>query len=348
MAKACKNCEELFNTQYEFCPHCGMQSKDDLTVGVLFYNTISNYFSFDARFLKSFFPLLFKPGFLAEKFIQGKRLLFLHPAQMYLFITVVFFFLFSFVTRDTVKEVDKGISEAFKETKVAVNEERSKEKDSLARLELRKTLKANQFLTRLSDAKIDSIVNNKNLKKNEISFDFNSKEVDSLIAINAPREVIYAKMGMAENAGYLKRKLYDQLFKFYKQKSGGSILQAFYDSIPIALFILLPIFALILKLFYRKRGSFAHHLVFSFYFFSFLFTVFSIILIMRFVFTLPGWVRFLMMLSTFIYLVLAIKQFYKQGLGLSFVKSGIISFIYLLIVIPIAVFIMSVLAFFTY
>ncbi|WNH14436.1 DUF3667 domain-containing protein [Thalassobellus suaedae] len=41
-----------------------------------------------------FIPLLIKPGYLTAKFIEGKRLLYLHPAKMYLFIVVVFFFFF--------------------------------------------------------------------------------------------------------------------------------------------------------------------------------------------------------------------------------------------------------------
>ena len=94
------NCEHKFEEGFKFCPHCGQKTNDDLTLGVLFYNTITNYFSVDARFFKSFIPLMFKPGYLAKRFIEGKRLLYLHPAQMYLFISVVFFFLFSFITRD--------------------------------------------------------------------------------------------------------------------------------------------------------------------------------------------------------------------------------------------------------
>ena len=66
-------------------------------------------------------------------------------------------------------------------------------------------------------------------------------------------------MGLNDDAGTFKRKLYSQVLKFYKQRNGGSILQVFYDTIPIAMFILLPIFALLLKIFYFKKGSFSHH-----------------------------------------------------------------------------------------
>ena len=66
----CQNCENEHKIEFKFCPHCGQQTKEDLTVGVLFYNTISNYFSFDARFLRSFIPLMFKPGFIAKKEVE--------------------------------------------------------------------------------------------------------------------------------------------------------------------------------------------------------------------------------------------------------------------------------------
>ena len=47
--------------------------------------------------------------FLAKRFIEGKRLLYLHPAQMYLFISVVFFFLLSVtVVRNQVETLDQS------------------------------------------------------------------------------------------------------------------------------------------------------------------------------------------------------------------------------------------------
>lgn len=115
----CKNCEQTHEVDFEFCPYCGQKTDVDLTFGVLFYNTISNYFSFDARFFKSFIPLMFKPGILAKLFIEGKRLLYLHPAQMYLFISVVFFFLFSIVTRESISKLDNLFEEGFKSEKIS-------------------------------------------------------------------------------------------------------------------------------------------------------------------------------------------------------------------------------------
>ena len=109
----CKNCEESFDASFDYCPYCGQETVDNLTFGVLFSNTISNYFSIDARFFKSFIPLMTKPGVLARHFVGGKRLSYLHPAQFYLFISVVFFFIFSFTIRKADNEVSKALEKSF-------------------------------------------------------------------------------------------------------------------------------------------------------------------------------------------------------------------------------------------
>ncbi|WP_396601158.1 DUF3667 domain-containing protein [Algibacter sp. R77976] len=361
--ETCKNCEKQFKESFKFCPHCGQQAKDELTVKVLFYNTISNYFSFDARFFKSFFPLLFKPGYLADKFIEGKRLLYLHPAQMYLFIAVVFFFLFSFIQRNTVQALDEGLAEVTSKENIlkditdvrirdsisVVLTEKQKIEDSVARAELRKTLKANKFLHDFSEEQMDSLVNAENFRKNGmVDFDFSTKSVDSLIALDAPDDVIYKDMGMPDDAGWLKRKLYKQALRFYKSRQGGSILQTFYDTIPIAMFFLLPIFALILKILYRKHGLYAHHLVFSFYYFSFLFTVLSLIIGINFIVDIPDWIDWLVAFSAFIYLYLALRRFYQQGWIKTFFKASLTSFLFLLFIAPLTATFLGMFAFLFY
>ena len=351
----CKNCESQFEETFNFCPQCGQQSKEDLTVSVLFYNTISNYFSFDARFFKSFFPLLFKPGYLAKKFIEGKRLLYLHPAQLYLFVSVVFFFLLTtIVVRDQVQDLDTALKKTL-DTPSVLDSTKVKAQQVLD------SVKLDDILLPLKESGIpgmkaaqvkalDSLIktSNKKATTETSNFGFEKKEIDSLIAINASDAEIYKAMGASEEDGYITRKFYTQMLKFYKQRNGGQILQAVYDTIPISLFVLLPIFAFILKLLFYKRGRYAHHLVFSFYFFSFLFTVFSLILIANNFFEVPNWIDWLLVMSTFFYLFVAIKRFYNHGWFLSFIKTGISTFVYLMFVIPIAVVIIGLISFLFY
>jgi hypothetical protein len=355
----CQNCEESFENGFQFCPHCGQKAKDELTIGVLFYNTVSNYFSFDARFFKSFFPLLFKPGYLASKFIEGKRLLYLHPAQLYLFISVVFFFLLStIVIRDKVYEFDTALKKTF--DKPIINDSIKSEAKAKAEKFLDSVM-LDSILKPLSEKGIpgmkieeikalDSLIrtNAKNGNNIGTSFDFDQKKLDSLISIGASDTDIHKEMGMGDNPSWIKRKLYVQVLKFYKQRNGGQIFQAAVDTIPISLFILLPIFAFILKILFYKCGRYSHHLVFSFYFFSFLFTVFSIQLVVNYFWDIPTWLDSLLIFSTIFYLFIAIKRFYGQGWVLSFFKTGLSTFIYFSFVIPIAIVIVGFAGFLFY
>ncbi|WP_242132328.1 DUF3667 domain-containing protein [Aestuariivivens marinum] len=332
--ETCKNCDRPFHDSYNFCPNCGQQTKEDLTVSVLFYNTISNYFSFDARFFKSFLPLVFKPGLIAKCFIEGKRLKYLHPAQFYLFISVVFFFIFSFKVREYNSNADKVLNEGF-EVLQGENIDKSINLDSLqAAIIPDSILKSNNVQG------LKKISNNKSIKTEEskvaLDLGYNPKKLDSLIASGASVQEQLEFLGMNNESGFLKRLYVKQVLKFYKQRGGG-IVQAFFDSIPIALFFMLPLFALILKLFYWRQGDFAYHLVFSFYFFSFLFIVLGFLIVVNeWILDLPDIIDWLIMLSTFLYLWLGLKYFYNRGYFVSLLKAGMVTLIYMSLIVPAA------------
>ena len=254
----CQNCEKSYDEGFQFCPHCGQKTNDELTIGVLFYNTISNYFSFDARFFKSFIPLMFKPGYLAKEFIKGKRLLFLHPAQMYLFVAVIFFFIFNFYVRESREVLDKNMQDVLASRTEKIKEtDTISSKDSLNVEALLKPLKENSKILGLDEDAInaiDSLSAIKVPKKNiGTSFSFNEEEIDSLIAIGASDKELYIAMGMEVEDGFIKRKIYAQILKFYKTMGLGQIYQTFIDSIPLAMFFLLPIFAFLFKLFFYRK-----------------------------------------------------------------------------------------------
>nr|WP_321235486.1 DUF3667 domain-containing protein [uncultured Psychroserpens sp.] len=357
----CQNCESILDEQFEFCPSCGQKTNEELTIGVLFYNTISNYFSFDARFLKSFIPLMIRPGYLATKFLEGKRLLYLHPAQMYLFISVVFFFIISFSTRELVQEANKINEKVAKSTPSSaqntdtldIENEVVKGLDSAQIDKLMKPLKDNQQIIGLKDEDLklaDSIIKaeSANPRNLNTTWDFDKEKVDSLVAAGADKNIIYKEMGMSDDPSFLERRFFARMLNLVEGRGAGAIIQAFFDSIPISMFFLLPIFALILKIFYYKKGKYARHLVFSFYFFSFLFTAFSILFaVNRFIYDIPDWIDWLIVFSTYVYFFLALKRFYRQHWFWTWLKSGIITMVFLLMVIPFAAGIVLVFSFLT-
>lgn len=337
--KLCKNCSTAFNDAYSFCPHCGQQSKDDLTVGVLFYNTISNYFSFDARFLKSVLPLIFRPGHIAKAFVSGKRLQYLHPAQYYLFISVLFFFLFSFQVREINAVVDAQIKKGYEfgsstpsREQAPGDEANNTDQESLMPHPELQEERSNGSTTEKEET--DSIVQ---LETSQISGDFgyNIHELDSLIAIQAPEQLQLQALGMDEASGLVEQIFLKQYLKFHKQRGGG-IVQAFFDTIPIALFFLLPIFALVLKLIFSKRIPYTHHLVFSFYYFSFLFIVLTLLTALNLMGEIPDWVNQLFWLFSILYLWGAIHNFYQYSWKRSFFRSLLVLSINLLFIIPLS------------
>ncbi|WP_298902025.1 DUF3667 domain-containing protein [uncultured Psychroserpens sp.] len=352
----CLNCDSELDKQFEFCPNCGQKAEEDLTMGVLFYNTISNYFSFDARFLRGFLPLMFKPGFLPQKFIEGKRLVYLHPGQMYLFVAFIFFFVFSFTVTENTDILNKKLQKnnAVTLSGVPLDSIQKPALDSLQLERLTKPIKDNQKALGINeeDVKVlDSIIRTeaaKEARNTNLTFDFDQKKVDSLIKIEAKEDEIIRAMGMPDDAGFLKRKFYTQMLKLYKEKGVGTILLTLYNSLPIALFFLLPIFALILKVLYYKKGPYSHHLVFSLYFFSFLFTAFCILYLINLIVDIPDWIDWLLFLSTFFYLMFAVKRFYGQGWFLSWFKSGVATFMFLLFVAPLAFFVVGIFSFMFY
>ncbi len=343
----CKNCEEQFKENFKFCPFCGQQAIEKLTVGILFYNTLSNYLSFDARFFRSLIPLLFKPGYLASKFISGKRMLYLHPAKMYLFSTVVFFFLFSFIQKKHVFGLNKAIE---KGSSAVLNIDDVREqaiKDSITHVNYQNNLKQQKYIPNVIKKKMDSMANPANTNKELLKMNYVVKEIDSLIAINADEEVIYKVMGK-EGDGWFEKRFYRQSLRLYKSKQGGSILQTFYNEIPIALFFLLPIFALIINMLFKKKGGYAHHLVFSFYFFAFVFLVFSFVIGTNFIWNVPNWIDWVLVLSTFIYFIISLNKFYKESKFRTFYKACITGFVFSALIIPMAIVTMVVFSFLFY
>ena len=90
---------------------------------------------------------MFRPGYLARKFVEGKRLLYLHPAQYYLFVSVVFFFILSFNVREYNATVDKVIKKGY---------EIEKSQDSLNINPIDSTVVADVIKPVLDDPKISS------------------------------------------------------------------------------------------------------------------------------------------------------------------------------------------------
>jgi hypothetical protein len=98
-------------------------------------------------------------------------------------------------------------------------------------------------------------------------------------------------------------------------------IQTFIDRLAQVIFLLLPAFALLLKMLYRKR-LYVHHLVFSVYFHAFTFAVMIVATLIE----LAGWevVSNILMVAVPAYLLLGMKRFYQQTWPRTLVKWGVL------------------------
>jgi hypothetical protein len=90
--KTCLNCGTPLQGHY--CYHCGQQdapAQEDLSHFLKHF--MEDVFHFDSKFARTFFPLLFRPGFLTKEYLSGKRASYFHPIRMFLFLSFVYFFI---------------------------------------------------------------------------------------------------------------------------------------------------------------------------------------------------------------------------------------------------------------
>ncbi len=105
--------------------------------------------------------------------------------------------------------------------------------------------------------------------------------------------------------------------------------ESFASNTPKVLFFLLPIFALLLKfLYFRKDFFYSEHLVMSIYFYNFFFAAGIITILLELI---PGldWISVITALVVMAYLLLAMRNVYKQRWGKTIFKYILLSFSFL-------------------
>ena len=92
----CPNCNTVANGNY--CPQCGQEThlhKD--TFWGLLSHFVAHYFHYDSKFWKTLKALLFYPGKLTLEYRAKHRMRYIPPISLYIFITVLFFLMYSIV-----------------------------------------------------------------------------------------------------------------------------------------------------------------------------------------------------------------------------------------------------------
>ncbi len=90
----CLNCRHVVAQRY--CPNCGQENTDTRkTFHHLFVHFFEDLTHYENAFWKTIRNLLFRPGSLTNAYMSGRRMSYLAPVRLYIFISFLTFFLIS-------------------------------------------------------------------------------------------------------------------------------------------------------------------------------------------------------------------------------------------------------------
>ena len=123
--KTCLNCNHVVDQR--FCPNCGQENIDTRkTFYQLFVHFFEDLTHYENSFWKTIRNLIFKPASLTREYLSGKRMSYLAPIRLYIFISFVTFFIVSLLPGGIEEETEtvtivngKPVTELIKDSLIA-------------------------------------------------------------------------------------------------------------------------------------------------------------------------------------------------------------------------------------
>jgi hypothetical protein len=319
----CLNCGSEVTERY--CTHCGQENiEPHETFGHLVSHFFQDITHYDSKAWITIRDLLFRPGLLTKLYLSGKRQSFVNPIRMYVFVSFVFFLLLAYIGphHDPYEVHRPGVHDGIE----------------------------------VYNAALDSVNTSNRLGNGQIVSLTDSQYVHIMkTTIGAPEEAVQrydslVKTRPVEKRGTGMDRFFERSILYLQGKYGANmgraIMDKFQHSIPKLMFVFLPLFALFLKVAYRRRKLvYADHAIFTIHLHTFLFLLGMV------AFLLDYWMhssRFTLIaiFIAILYFVLALKNVYGQSIGQSILKAVMVMFLYgfsiLLIIIG---YLLSILAF---
>jgi Protein of unknown function (DUF3667) len=296
----CLNCGATL--QGKFCDVCGQENLEiKESFGHMMNHAISDYFHFDEQFFRTLKPLLFKPGKLTQEYMAGRRVSYLHPIKMYIFISFIYFLVAFYQNQSLVVIKDNGVTHK----ELAEINNSIKSSPFLTAAKKKSTLeKINQFkIVKGKDGKTDTIYPN-------LINRFVSQMGDTTYEQYLTSQ---QKLPAAKRDGTFMRKFTKMQFKFSKDgnEKGKELSEAITHDMPKLMFLLLPMFALILKIaFSRSKKFYIEHLIYSFHLHSFVFLVLTFVLLLQLV--IPAQLIIIGGILSFLSFIYMVWYFYRS------------------------------------
>lgn len=294
----CKNCGEKLLGIY--CHKCGQYALD-VNQSFLMYikQFFENAYQFDGKVVQTIYNLFIRPGFLSKEFIAGKINSYVHPLKLYMFASIIFFS-FVLVIYSTDRYADRLVEIV----------EAKNFKDSLA-----------------GSAQTKQLANSLIMKP------------DTLNNFSYALKYLPDSLKYTTNAAYRSDTLKQSSKAIGEKNSWRKQVKGLYQDVftsssqnfPFLLLALLPIFAFLLRLLFRRtHRAYMSNFVFSVH----IHTMFLIMLtfaILLNVLTGSLLIYTYMLILFAIYLLLAVRGFYQNNWIKTILKTGIVSCLYIFI-----------------
>lgn len=117
--QTCRNCGAQVTTA--FCPECGQRRHVHRTLSAVLHDLIHGVLHLDGKFWLTLPLLVFKPGQLTRRYIEGERAKFVSPMAMFLFSVFAMFAIFQMVGLTTPAELNgNAVGEQIETTRETV------------------------------------------------------------------------------------------------------------------------------------------------------------------------------------------------------------------------------------
>jgi hypothetical protein len=325
----CHNCGAPVIGAY--CAVCG-QERDThrRTVWALVHDFGAEIVSFDSRILRTVVALLLRPGELPLAFREGRTRRYMPAVRLYLFVSVLFFLVLSVAGIALFQIELREIPHAYT-VRVLPNRAVSIVADGHEGAPIAPVIGQELKGKGLSPGPHSGMTTRVHFfsRIGEFHQQISPEGWASLDRIKAE---VQRSVGKNPN-GWMARNAVAMVEKLARDPAAlNAHLTAW---IPRVFFLLLPIFAVLLEIFYirqRRNYYFVDHMVFSLSIHSFVFAV--LVLAIGAAQILPGGtVAQLLFAAVGVYLFLALKRFYGQGWVITAFKFLVLSFVYVAFVL---------------
>ncbi|WP_167856982.1 DUF3667 domain-containing protein [Hymenobacter aquaticus] len=290
---ACANCDYQFPTGQpdDFCPRCGQQNQEvSLSLGHIMEEFLEGIFHFDSKVFRTARLLLLKPGELTRQFLLGHRMPFVPPIRLYVFISFVFFFLLSLSIKPSSDRPTRELLRDANLQAVADSIRVNAPQSGVIRIDAKDKLPS-AMLSGLDFSQEELLA---------LSEDPSAARLDSALRSHKQEPTLLRRMFLRQTVRSLDTSPDELMHKWMK-------------SLPILMFVLMPLFALLLKALYlRQRQYYLAHLIFSIHFHCFVFVLFIVNLLLAWLGS-NDWFDAVLVFVPAIYFFLALRNNFGQS-----------------------------------